>query len=166
MGLPLEELLVNFGPARMLVVPLHDDASLAIFIERDTAVAAVRSVVRVLLPDLVRRLGAPASGSAPAPAARTPDQEVEALLRGPLAEPLRRIEEVFVVAAAQAAPGRGAADPNIVVRDQLREWLLCCSPSTYTLPLLIDGLAQQLADSADLRRDFMAQAREVVRSSG
>ncbi|MEZ4430381.1 MAG: hypothetical protein R3A51_22110 [Nannocystaceae bacterium] len=43
-GAPLAELLINFGPARMMIVPIREEATLAVLLERDTVTATVRSL--------------------------------------------------------------------------------------------------------------------------
>ena len=51
-GAPLEELTINFGAARMLIIPLREDAVLVVMLERDTATRPVRSVLDFELPKL------------------------------------------------------------------------------------------------------------------
>ena len=51
-GVPLQDLLINFGPARMMVVPVTEDATVVGLLERDTAVAPVRRVLGLQLDSL------------------------------------------------------------------------------------------------------------------
>jgi hypothetical protein len=54
---------------------------------------------------------------------------------------------------------------NAVMRTQTREWLLCCSPSPYTFPLLLDALSQQLNDAPDVRVEFVNEVQEALQYS-
>ena len=47
----------------------------------------------------------------------------------------------------------------------MREWLLCCNPSPYTFPLLLDALAQQLNDAPEIRSEFMIEVQEALQHS-
>jgi hypothetical protein len=61
--------------------------------------------------------------------------------------------------------GRSRGDAAVLVDEQMREWLLCCNPSPYTLPLLIDGLGQLLNDAPTERADFMENVQDTVREA-
>ena len=50
-------------------------------------------------------------------------------------------------------------------REQMREWLLCCNPSPYTFPLLLDGLSQALGERPTERANFMNDVQSAMRSS-
>lgn len=168
-GTPLEELVINFGAARMMIVPVHEDATLTILLERDTATAAVRSLLdveRVRLRELLQ-LG---TGDGKGPRPKDPagkraegEDEVDRLLAGDLGPVLGEIERCFGSFAGKV--GVTAGDAHQIMRDQLREWLNCCNPSAYTFPLLLDGLSQTLNEAPDLRSEFMAAVQEIMRGS-
>jgi hypothetical protein len=52
------------------------------------------------------------------------------------------------------------------MRTQLREWLLCCNPSTYTFPLLLDGLSQTLTNAPAERTAFVAEVEAIIKRVG
>jgi len=157
-GVPLQELLINFGASRMMVAPLTDDATIVVLLERDQAVSPVRSLLTVQLDDL--RSLVEAQGQEREDDAFTQgDTELAGIMTGDLAPVLRRIRGQFANHVART--GRGSAEADELMREQLREWLLCCNPSPYTLPLLIDGLGQFLNDSPIERAAFL----EVVQAS-
>jgi hypothetical protein len=164
-GTPLEELVINFGAARMMIVPVHDDATLTILLERDTATAAVRSLLEVERARLRELLTDGPVQSAPKRAAAKPEgeDEVDRLLSGDLGPVLADIERCFAKFAAKV--GVTAGDAHQIMREQLREWLNCCNPSAYTFPLLLDGLSQTLNEAPDLRSEFMAAVQEIMRNS-
>ncbi len=161
-GTPLEELLINFGAARMLVVPVREDGTLVILLERDTAVAPVRSLLRLQFDEIQELLdGLGGLGAGRNSPTREPEDEIESLLSGELGPVLGEIEKRFSI---YVQPDNGR-DSRALMREQMREWLLCCSPSPYTFPLLLDGLAQVLDDAPDVRAAFMEEVQDVVRSS-
>lgn len=168
-GTPLEELVINFGAARMMIVPVQDDATLAILLERDTATDAVRSLLeveRALLRDVLGGDGAgedPAASQDGTPVRPEAEDEVEGLLNGEMGPVLRDIEGCFSRFAGRT--GVGANDSQRIMREQLREWLSCCNPSAYTFPLLLDGLSQTLNEAPDLRSEFMGSVQDIMRSS-
>ena len=45
-GSPIEELLITFGSARMMIIPVREEATLTIMLERDSAGPAVRAVLQ------------------------------------------------------------------------------------------------------------------------
>jgi predicted regulator of Ras-like GTPase activity (Roadblock/LC7/MglB family) len=159
-GAPLEELLVNFGPARMMVLPLHDDATLIVLIERDTAIESVRrllAVQRRVLSELLTDLDAPDA----APAGGGDD--IDRLLAGELGPVLREISMRYTSVLRRG--GMALEQADLAMREQLREWLLCCNPSPYTFPLLLDGLSQGLNDQPEERARFLAEVQQLVQTS-
>jgi predicted regulator of Ras-like GTPase activity (Roadblock/LC7/MglB family) len=161
-GAPLEELLINFGAARMLVVPIREDGTLVVLLERDAAVESARSLLRVQLDEIQGLLEAVGGGAIPGGSpASAPSDEIARVLASDLGPVLGKIQEKFASYVTKES-GHDAAD---LMREQMREWLLCCNPSPYTFPLLLDGLAQVLDDAPDVRAAFMAEVQAVVRSS-
>ncbi len=169
-GAPVEELVISFGPARLLVVPLREDATLAVLMDKQGVVSAVQSILRVELDDLKAMLAAPGSTAtmsraAVAAAGGESEDEVERLLQSPLGPLLRRIEASYV---RHATAGRIHAAPTVsvaTVREQLREWLNCCNPSSYNLPLLLDGLSQTLNANPKVRMAFSAEMDGIVKAA-
>lgn len=161
-GVPLKELLINFGAARMMVMPLTEDATVVCLLERDTAVGPVRSLLGLQLSDLRDLLAADASDFEIETVDET-DDEIDRILQGELGPVLLRIREQFSTYVVRA--GRSPGEAESMMREQLREWLLCCNPSTYTFPLLIDGLGQLLNDAPTERSEFMEQVQDTIRGA-
>jgi len=161
-GVPLQDLLINFGPARMMVVPVTEDATVVGLLERDTAVAPVRRVLGLQLESL-RALLADDDEDLDVDVVDETEEEIERILRGELGPVLQRIRAQFQDYALQA--GHAPAETEDMIREQLREWLLCCNPSTYTFPLLVDGLGQLLNDAPAVRSAFMEQVQLTIRAA-
>ncbi len=167
-GAPLAELLINFGPARMMVVPIREEATLAVLLERDTVTATVRSLLKIQLSALRHlfgnTLGDPGESTVNMQAAEEPEDEVDRLMAGDLGPVLRDVEACFTSYLVRAGKSRGQAQEQM--REQMREWLLCCNPSPYTFPLLIDGLAQLIGTDQEERATFMQDVQDAMRNSG
>lgn len=164
-GSPIEELLITFGSARMMIFPVREEATLTVMLERDSAGPSVRAVLRTLLTGLKGPNvgGTPDSSmSAPAPAPE-PEDEVDRLMVGELGPVLRDVQAVFT--SYMVRGGRSSADAAQMMREQMREWLLCCNPSPYTFPLLIDGLAQTMSERGNERPSFMSDVQQAMRNS-
>lgn len=161
-GVPLQDLLINFGPARMMVVPITEDATVVGLLERDTAVTPVRRVLGMQI-DALRALLVDDDDELDVDIIDETEEEVERILEGELGPVLQRIRAQFREFAHQA--GIGPEDTEEMIREQLREWLLCCNPSTYTFPLLVDGLGQLLNDAPAVRSSFMEQVQLTIRSA-
>lgn len=167
-GAPLDELVINLGAARMMVRPLDEDTALVILLERDAQSGPVRQNLLPILGTLDRMLGITApepQRSAPAASALdNPDDDIAELVGGELGPALRRIENSFVLYVQRlgGTPEQSAQ----IMREQLREWLLCCNPSPYTLPLLLDGLSQTLNDDPNSRGEFMNEMQQILKDSG
>lgn len=164
-GSPIEELLITFGTARMMIIPVREEATLTVMLERDSAGPAVRAVLHALLTGLKAPSAAAtadSSMSAPSPAPE-PEDEVDRLMVGELGPVLRDVQGVFTSYMLRA--GRTSADAAVMMREQMREWLLCCNPSPYTFPLLIDGLAQTMSERGNERPSFMADVQQAMRNS-
>ena len=164
-GSPIEELLITFGAARMMIFPVREEATLTVMLERDSAGPAVRAVLRALLGGLK----SPSSGatpdssmSAPSPVPE-PEDEVDRLMAGDLGPVLRDVQAVFT--SYMLRGGKTNADAAQMMREQMREWLLCCNPSPYTFPLLIDGLAQTMSERGNERPSFMSDVQQAMRNS-
>ena len=169
-GAPVEEMIVTFGPARLLVVPLRENATLAVFVDGPVVIAAVRPLLRVEVERLREVVVSPsASMTTMSRAAISTDEEadddLERLLQTPLGPFVRRIEASYV---RHATAGRCHATPSVsvaTVRDQIREWMHYCTPSSYTLPLLLDGLSRTLDGNPRVRAAFAAEMEGVVKGS-
>ncbi|MEZ4385173.1 MAG: roadblock/LC7 domain-containing protein [Nannocystaceae bacterium] len=167
-GAPLAELLINFGRARMMIMPLREEANLGILLERDNVTSTVRSVVKLQVASLkaVLRSASPdaaESGVLPQVNQTEPEDEVDRLMLGELGPVLRDVQACFTGYVERL--GKSQADAATMMREQMREWLLCCNPSPYTFPLLIDGLAQLLGDDLDRRTAFMTDVQQAMRKS-
>ncbi len=159
---PLRELLINFGPSRMMIRPLHEDAILVALIERDTDTKKVRSLLDRELLRLQRVLDG--ETAAVAQVSDETDDEIKQLMAGGLGPSLREIEAIYQRYCQRK--GSSAEDTRTTVHDQMREWLLCCNPSTYTLPLLLDGLSETMTDDPEGRNGFVNEAQELLRRAG
>jgi predicted regulator of Ras-like GTPase activity (Roadblock/LC7/MglB family) len=165
-GSAIEELLITFGSARMMIVPVREEATLTIMLERDTATPLVRSALQTRINNLRQSLGS-GGGSGESSVSNQvvsePEDEVDRLMAGELGPVLRDVEAVFTTYVVRA--GRDNEDANALMREQMREWLLCCNPSPYTFPLLIDGLSQVLSDRQGERTTFMNDVQAAMRNS-
>lgn len=161
-GVPLKELLINFGASRMMVTPLNDESTVVVLLERDQAVSPVRSMLSVSRDELVRLLEA-GIGLGPDSATAGTDDEIDRIMQGDLGEVLAKIYGQFETYVIKT--GRSEDDAAVMMRDQMREWLLCCNPSPYTFPLLIDGLGQLLNDAPAERSQFMEEVQATIRSA-
>jgi len=166
-GAPLEELSISFGKARLMIIPVREDATLAVFVERPQAVAAVRTILRVEVESLRELLASPDDDDDDDDDAIEVDEgddEVDRLLAGELGPVLRKIQKCYVRHAERMNVSPAVATASN--REQLREWLLCCNPSPYTFPLLLDGLSQTLNAAPEVRGEFMGEVQDIMRSSG
>lgn len=161
-GVPLQELLINFGAARMMVTPLNDDSTVVVLLDRDQAVSPVRSMLSVSRDELQKLLAS--DGGAPADAATSgTDDEIDRIMQSELGEVLAKIYGQFENYVLKT--GRTESDAAVMMRDQMREWLLCCNPSPYTFPLLIDGLGQLLNEAPAERSQFMEEVQATIRNA-
>lgn len=160
-GVPLQELLINFGAARMMVTPLSEDATIVVLLERDQAVAPVRSLLSVQLDDL-RALVEMQDDDGSEFGDEGMD-EIHRIMRGELGPVLHELRGHFTTSVVRS--GRSPEDADEMMRDQMREWLLCCNPSPYTVPLLIDGLGQLLNDVPLVRSEFLEMAGAAMRAA-
>ena len=161
-GVPLQELLINFGAARMMVTPLSEEATVVVLLERDQAVSPVRSLLSVQLTEMKRLLEAH-EGAEPEDEAAEGDDEIDRIMHGELGTVLSQIKDQFTNYVVRT--GRSTEDAQAMMREQMREWLLCCNPSPYTFPLLIDGLGQLLNDAPTERSEFMEEVQATIRES-
>jgi predicted regulator of Ras-like GTPase activity (Roadblock/LC7/MglB family) len=134
-GVPLQELLINFGAARMMVIPLREDATVVVLLERDTAVAPVRNLLNVQLGELRQLLDAQGAGDGEAPEGDEVEDEIGRIMRGELGPVLDRIAHQFSIYVGRA--GKSREEAAELMREQLREWLLCCNPSPYKMGILL-----------------------------
>lgn len=166
-GAPLEELAIDFGGAQMLIVPLRDDSTLVILLEQGKARDAVRSLLEIEL-DRVRQVISDdeidLDSGGDFELDTEVDDEIDGLLEGELGETLQRIEDCYSNHAQRM--GVTLLEAHGQMREQLREWLLCCNPSSYTFPLLLDGLAQTLNAEPGVRADFTNEVQIIMRAEG
>ncbi len=162
-GVPLQELLINFGAARMMVIPLREDATVVVLLERDIAVAPVRNLLSEQLGELRSLLDAQGHLDDDVQEGDEVEDEIARIMRGELGPVLDRIAHQFSIYVGRA--GKSREEAGELMREQLREWLLCCNPSPYTLPLLIDGLGQTLHDAPTARAEFMEVVQNTIRNA-
>lgn len=158
---PLRELLINFGPSRMMVRPLAEDAVLIVLLERETETDPIRTLLDLEIERLQQAMrGEPM----PAVGVHEGDDEVGELLGGPLGPILGEIEAIYQ--RYRQRVGHSPMQARMGMHEQIREWLLCCNPSNYTLPLLLDGLSETLVEDAGGRSDFVGEVQELLRRAG
>jgi hypothetical protein len=158
---PLRELLINFGPSRMMLRPLGEDV-FVVLLERDTETGPVREFLDIELGRLHRLIhGEPA---APVVGVHETDDEVGELLASSLGPILREIEAVYHSYRKNQGLSQGQTRSDM--HEQIREWLLCCNPSNYTLPLLLDGLSETMVDDPKARSGFVGEVQGILRRAG
>jgi predicted regulator of Ras-like GTPase activity (Roadblock/LC7/MglB family) len=106
-GVPLKDLLINFGPARMMVVPVTEDATVVGLLERDTAVTPVRRMLGMQL-GAFRALLADEDDEIDVDVVDEAEEEIERILRGELGPVLQRIRAQFLEFATHAGHGVAA----------------------------------------------------------
>lgn len=158
---PLRELLINFGPSRMMLRPLGEDV-LVILIDREGQTGPIRELLDIELQRLHRVLhGEPQTLAI---GVHEGDDEVGELLASPLGPVLLEIEAVYHSYRKQQGLTQGQARSDM--HEQIREWLLCCNPSNYTLPLLLDGLSETMVDDPQARSGFVGEVQGILRRAG
>lgn len=159
---PLRELLINFGPSRMMLRPLGEDV-LVVLLEREIDTSPIRALLDLEVKRMLRVL----NGEANEPIAAfglDDGDDIGRLLASPLGPILREIEAVYHT--HRAPSGFDQTQTRSIMHDQIREWLLCCNPSNYTLPLLLDGLSETMLDDPGNRNRFVGEAQGILRKSG
>lgn len=159
---PLRELLINFGPMRMMLRPMSEDV-LVVLLDRDGDTQPIRERIDIEHGRMMRVLhGEPDLGLAVG--VHETDDEVGELLASPLGPVLREIEGVYHNYRRRRGltPAQARAD----MHEQIREWLLCCNPSNYTLPLLLDGLSETMSDDPGGRNGFVGEVQGILRRAG
>jgi predicted regulator of Ras-like GTPase activity (Roadblock/LC7/MglB family) len=158
---PLRELLINFGPSRMMLRPLGEDV-LVVIIDREGETGPVREFLDIELERQRRLLhGEPV---APAVGVHEGDDEVGELLASSLGPVLLEIEAVYHSYRKHQGLSQGQTRSDM--HEQIREWLLCCNPSNYTLPLLLDGLSETMVDDPQARSGFVGEVQGILRRAG
>lgn len=165
MGAPLSEMLVNLGREHLLLRPVDDDRTLVVILERKTKAQSVREGIAEHVKALGRLLeGRAAESNVSMKTDQVVDgDEVDQLLAGELGPLVNALHVKF--AAYMTKLGKSGAEIDVMMREQVREWLLCCSPSPYTFPLLLDGLSQLLNEQPQLRAQFMSEVQEGMRKN-
>ena len=164
-GSAIEELLITFGSARMMIIPVREEATLTVMLERDSATALVRNALKGRIGSLRQSLGQGGAGESNpgTPVASEPEDEVDRLMAGDLGPVLRDVQAVFTTYVVRV--GKPSDEAAVLMREQMREWLLCCNPSPYTFPLLLDGLSQSLGERQVERTNFMNDVQAAMRTS-
>ncbi|NVB38136.1 roadblock/LC7 domain-containing protein [Pseudenhygromyxa sp. WMMC2535] len=157
---PLRELLINFGGSRMMIRPYDEDATLVVVLERGAQTSPLRALLDIELEQLSRA----AEPSLEAFGVHEGDDEVSQLLASSLGPALLEIEAVY--ASFRQRVGLGPEHAREAMHEQIREWLLCCNPSTYTLPLLLDGLSETMTDDPAGRSAFVGEVQGILRRAG
>lgn len=158
---PLRELLINFGPSRMMLRPVGEDV-LVVLLDREVPTTPLRELLDIEIPRLLRLLrGEPEIVNIDL---GETDDEVGELLASPLGPVLREIESVYH--SFRKHRGSTPAQTRQDMHEQLREWLLCCNPSNYTLPLLLDGLSETMVDDPKARSGFVGEVQGILRRAG
>ena len=160
---PLRELLINFGPSRMMLRPIEEDV-LVVLLERDTSTEPIRALLDLELRRIERLLRGEPSQPTEAVGVSEGDDEVAELLATPLGPILTEIESVCHEYRKRG--GQSAQQTRSQMHEQIREWLLCCNPSNYTLPLLLDGLAETMTDDPAARDGFVGDVQGILRKTG
>lgn len=156
---PLRELLINFGPSRMMLRPFGEDV-LVILLEREVETAPIRKLLDLEIDRILRGEPEPEL----MPAFGDGDEDIGELLASPLGPILREIEAVYHTYRKRG--GVDQAKTRSIMHEQIREWLLCCNPSNYTLPLLLDGLSETMVDDPPNRNRFVGEAQGILRKAG
>jgi predicted regulator of Ras-like GTPase activity (Roadblock/LC7/MglB family) len=159
---PLRELLINFGPSRMMLRPLGEDV-LVVLLEREAETEPIRALLDVEVARMLRALRGEPEPSV-AYGLDDADDDIGELLASPLGPILREIEAIY--AGYRKHQGLDQAQTRSTMREQIREWLLCCNPSNYTLPLLLDGLSETMADDPTGRQRFVGDVQAILRKAG
>ena len=165
-GSAIEELLITFGSARMMIIPVREEATLTVMLERDSATTLVRNALKGRIGTLRQTLGqgaGPGESASGNPVPSEPEDEVDRLMTGELGSVLRDVQAVFTTYVVRV--GKPSDEASVMMREQMREWLLCCNPSPYTFPLLLDGLSQSLGERQVERANFMNDVQAAMRSS-
>lgn len=165
-GSAIEELLITFGSARMMIIPVREEATLTVMLERDSATVLVRNALKGRIGTLRQTLGqggGPGESSSNNAVPSEPEDEVDRLMTGELGSVLRDVQAVFTTYVVRV--GKPSDEASVMMREQMREWLLCCNPSPYTFPLLLDGLSQSLGERQVERANFMNDVQAAMRSS-
>lgn len=158
---PLRELLINFGPSRMMLRPLGEDV-LVVLLDRDVDTSPVREFLDIELGRLHRLIhGEPAVAAV---GVHETDDEVGELLASSLGPVLLEIEAVYHNYRKHRGLSQGQTRSDM--HEQIREWLLCCNPSNYTLPLLLDGLSETMVDDPKARGGFVGEVQGILRRAG
>ena len=160
---PLRELLINFGPTRMMLRPIAEDV-LVVLLDRDGDTQPIRERIDAEQARILRILKGEPEMPAFAVGVHEADDEVGELLASPLGPVLVEIETVYH--NYRQRRGQSQADAREAMHEQIREWLLCCNPSNYTLPLLLDGLSETMSDDPGGRSGFVGEVQGILRRAG
>jgi hypothetical protein len=160
---PLRELLINFGPSRMMLRPLGEDV-LVVLLEREIDTSPIRTLLDLEITRILRVLSGESAAEPIAAFGLDDGDDIGRLLASPLGPILREIETAYH--SHRTHSGLDQAQTRSIMHEQIREWLLCCNPSNYTLPLLLDGLSETMVDDPNNRNRFVGEAQGILRKSG
>jgi hypothetical protein len=163
-GAPLKELIISLGAAQMMILPLDDTSTVVILLERNVAPSAVRERIGPHVETLVHVMAGDSDDDIDTGGGDSGDDEVDAVLHGELGPVLEQISECYRGYILKT--GRNQDQTEHLLRGQLQEWLLCCNPSAYTFPLLLDGLSQTMNDAPDERGGFVSDVHAILRKTG
>ncbi len=163
-GAPLHDLVVNFGASRMFVRPVSDSVSVIVLMLGDHLVDDIRARVDARVTDLAQAVELSGLSPLPSDPRSESEREIDRVREGPLGALLNAVEQKFTVHVSRLGHSSKAASD--LIAEQLRQWLMCCNPSPYTLPLLVDSLAQLLAEDTQIRSEFLADVRRSMTSVG
>lgn len=158
---PLRELLINFGPTRLMLRPVSEDV-FVVLLDREAKTKPIRELLDYELGRLTR--AAEAASESLAVGVHEADDEVGELLASSLGPVLLEIEGVYHNYRSRL--GRTPGQTRTEMHEQIREWLLCCNPSNYTLPLLLDGLSETMTDDPIGRNGFVGEVQGILRRAG
>lgn len=161
-GQPIAHWVAQFGASRVIVVPLRDDATLAVMVDRAAAIAPMMAMLRATVPALREEYGratleADASGAWDVPAH---EDEVDRAFRGALGPVLQRLGISYVRLAARV--GMPQVEAMTYVRAKTREWLDSFGTQRGSLPSLVETLALTFDGEPELLRAFRDEAAALL----
>ncbi len=144
-AIPLEELTISFGAARLLLATVREDATLVIVLDRHTGMDSVRALLRVEIEGLRAALTHVALKTE-AGAVRASDADVDAALSGELAPVLSRLQSLYLEHSVRAGVFQGQS--SAAFREAVRFWLSAGSPaaSRSAMDLRTDGPVARIVD--------------------
>ncbi len=162
-GAAFDEVCISLAGVRLLVRALDANGAVVLLLRRGADVAAVRADLGRRFAYLVREERHRRPDPEVTAAVDSPEDEARRLWDGPLGPLLVRVRNAF---SARVAGADDPVDIDAVFDEQLREWLLCCSPSARTFPLLLDGLSGAVAGAGGSPRAFKEAVQKILDEMG